>query len=109
MANSLGRDIQLGEEVVTTEKSMNPAYRALEHRVFICEGGFGMMDDTAGTKIFGRYKLAGANGESQDMIRGYDIDVKATKAHQEKDPPFQVMYKGKHGDTVRSKNPKMAA
>lgn len=109
MANALDREIKPGEEVVTTVKSMNPGYRALEHRIFICEGGFGMLAETAGTKIFGKYKLAGANGESKDMIRGYNIDVKATTAHQSKDAPFQVIYKGMHGDTVASKNPKAAA
>lgn len=102
-----------GEEVVTTAKSMNPAYRTLEHRIFICEGGYGMESSLAGTKIYGRYKLAGANGESQDMIRGYNIDARATQKHQaelaKKDPPFQVIYKGKHGDTVASKDPKKAA
>lgn len=86
--NALNREIKPGEEVVVAEEHIASAYKGLEHRVFVCMGGFGMMPFTAGTKVYGYYKEdAGKPYEqSQDMIRGPYIDVAETKRWQEEHP-----------------------
>ena len=68
MANSLGRDIQLGERVVLSAR----AYKGTEkERIFICDiGGFGMFQSTNGTAIFGKFE---SDGE-KCRINGYDIE-----------------------------------
>jgi len=83
MSNSLDREIKSGEEVIVKASAMTsqkPELQAIEQRVFVCHGGFGMLPHTLGTKVYGHYKIDGV----EDFIRGYDIDVKETKKHQSK-------------------------
>ena len=72
MANSLGRDIKSGEAVVMSAEHY---VGNREQRVFICQNGFGMLDETRGGKIFGYWLF----DNEEDQVRGEEISKEETQ------------------------------
>jgi len=73
MGNTLGIDLH-EKVVVIREESHSPAYRALEHRVFRVDGGFGASAGTIGTALIGEYLFDGM----RSRVEGYDVERLAT-------------------------------
>lgn len=52
MANSLHQDVEPGELVVLDKKGLKPEYHALEQRIEVARGGFGLQADTTGRAFY---------------------------------------------------------
>lgn len=77
--NTLNRTIEKGEIVVVNKSWMKDEFKALEKRLFVCNGsGFGTISGTAGTAIYGEWLHDG----SQDRIEGHEIDKDETLKYQ---------------------------
>ena len=62
MANSLSRNLNIGEHVVVDAQYIDDANQAIEARTFICEHGYGMHAFTASTGIIGKWADGSGDG-----------------------------------------------
>jgi hypothetical protein len=66
------------ERLVIRKDRMTPKYQALADRIFIAEGGYGMLADHKGDHIFGHLETE----DRQIEILGREIDAEETNALQ---------------------------
>ena len=76
--NALNRDLKYMERVVIKAKHMSPKYQALPQRVFVVEGGYGMLAEVDNCRIFGTLEFDGR----QIDIFGDQIDAAETESLQ---------------------------
>lgn len=74
--NKLGRDIEKNEKIVMSSRYYNPKYDL----TFTCWSGFGMINNAAGTAIYGVF----ADGE-RCRVEGYEIDKEKTEELNKKE------------------------
>jgi hypothetical protein len=90
--NSLGRDLVCGEKVIIKASTLLPEYASMEHRIFVCTGGFGMKNQATlgyqGGKLYGYFledKTPNLNIEEiTGYVYGMQIDKTETLAYQER-------------------------
>lgn len=75
MANSLKRDIEVGEKVVVDKKWVVKSCHPIEKRTVIALGGFGMRAETHGRAVYVEW----SDGE-KSRIEGYMISKEETEA-----------------------------
>lgn len=78
--NNMRRDIEEKEVLVVKAEEMEEEYQALEERLFVATGGFGMRHTNIGGKIFGFWLKEGS--DITDTIRGDWISRLETEAYQ---------------------------
>jgi len=76
--NALNRNIEVNEILAVNRDIHKPEYQTTEWLLFVAKGGFGMLDHTIGSAIFGYYL---ADGE-ECRREGYDFDPALTAAIQ---------------------------
>lgn len=70
MANSLGRSLT-GCVVLIRADVLKPEYADPETRKFRVQGGFGAVDFTSGTQMYGTWVATG----EEDSVRGYHVEA----------------------------------
>lgn len=85
--NVLKRVIEVGEEIVVDKEIMGAEFHSMVQRIFVCEGGFGMMPFTTGGKIHGHWKIDG----QLDTLHASCISVEETIEWQKLDPDYQAV------------------
>lgn len=75
MANALNVNLEKGQKVILKNKYYPGDEIA---RTFVCNGGFGMMNFTSGSAIFGTF-LSGQEGR----VEGYEIESLCGKTKEE--------------------------
>lgn len=78
MANSLHREIRIGEIVILNPDHVLPAFK--KDTRFQCKNGFGLKHWTNGSGIFGMW----LSDSEQCKMSGWDIDSRRTDAFQAK-------------------------
>ena len=74
--NTLNRNIQKNEVVIV--EGRGEQFSGWFATAFICDRGFGMLPNTAGGAIYGRW----LDGVGYGYIHGYEINTAATQAFQ---------------------------
>jgi hypothetical protein len=78
VGNALGRDIQPGEQVVINQHIFGIKPVPIRDRVFVCEGGEGLLSDSSGRVITGFFLKSKRKAE----MYGYWINKEETKSWQ---------------------------